>query len=209
MSATLAASPSREKRDSSIRSAILPADMQTAKLRGKEGKINRRISWRRLGFLLLLISISLALGVVALAWDCSLLLRRSPEASPRWAPASEASLSKFGLPVPHVLVGPYQVLINHGYVSGYDAGIQDPRWVETRFFSVRSPRSSARPRSFSPDERIESRFQVDTESWRDTRYDRGHMAPNWGVSICYGRSAQVETFLLTNVVPQSPTSIAG
>ena len=27
---------------------------------------------------------------------------------------------------------------------------------------------------------------------------------NWGVSICYGRDAQVETFLLTNVVPQTP-----
>ena len=30
------------------------------------------------------------------------------------------------------------------------------------------------------------------------------MAPNWGVSICYGRQAQVETFLLTNVIPQTP-----
>ena len=30
------------------------------------------------------------------------------------------------------------------------------------------------------------------------------MAPNWGVSICYGRQAQVESFLLTKVIPQSP-----
>jgi endonuclease G len=30
------------------------------------------------------------------------------------------------------------------------------------------------------------------------------MAPNWGVSICYGREAQIQTFLLTNVIPQTP-----
>lgn len=40
-------------------------------------------------------------------------------------------LSKYGLPIPHQLVGPYHVLTNSGYISGYDAGIQDPRWVET------------------------------------------------------------------------------
>jgi hypothetical protein len=113
------------------------------------------------------------------------------------------SLIKFGLPIPHLLVGPYRVLRNIGYISGYDSGIQDPRWVETRFFAVTNPISTARPEQFSPDERIESQFRVTTDFWRDTGYDRGHMAPNWGVSICYGRAAQVQTFLLTNVIPQA------
>ena len=118
-------------------------------------------------------------------------------------PGSE-NLTKFGMPIPHQLVGPYHILKNGGYVSGYDSGIQDPRWVETRFFAVTNPQSAARPAQFSPDDRIESEFRVTTDFWRDTGYDRGHMAPNWGVSICYGRNAQVETFLLTNVIPQSP-----
>jgi len=89
-------------------------------------------------------------------------------------------------------------------VSGYDAGIQDPRWVETRFFAVANPTSIARPKEFSTDERIEPEYQVNTHYWTASGYDRGHMAPNWGVSICYGRQAQVESFLLTNVIPQSP-----
>ena len=125
----------------------------------------------------------------------------APAPSP---PSAEETLTKYGYPVPHKLVGPYHVLVNQGYVSGYDAGIQDPRWVETRFFAVTNPTSAGRPGEFSTDERIEPQYQVNTHYWTDTGYDRGHMAPNWGVSICYGRQAQIETFLLTNVIPQSP-----
>jgi endonuclease G len=127
----------------------------------------------------------------------------SPPPAPS-VPTTAGTLIKYGDPVPHKLVGPYHVLINQGYVSGYDAGIQAPRWVETRFFAVSNPSSAGRPSEFSTDERIEPEYQVNTHYWTATGYDRGHMAPNWGVSICYGRDAQVETFLLTNVVPQSP-----
>lgn len=127
-----------------------------------------------------------------------------PVSSNTVAPASADSLTKYGIPQAHTVVGPFHVLVNQGYVSGYDSGIQDPRWVETRFFSVTNPRSAARPAEFSPDSRIEPQFQIDTHYWTASGYDRGHMAPNWGVSTCYGREAQIETFLLTNVIPQSP-----
>jgi endonuclease G len=130
-----------------------------------------------------------------------------PEAYLTSSPVSAEvdGLIKYGSPIPHRLVGPYAVLINRGYVSGYDSGIQDPLWVETRFFAVTDPTSAARPEQFSTDERIQPQYQVNTHLWTDSGYDRGHMAPNWGVSICYGRDAQVETFLLTNVIPQSPS----
>ncbi len=127
-----------------------------------------------------------------------------PTTSGTMVPKAEGELTKFGEPAAHRIVGPFHILRNQGYVSGYDAGIQDPRWVETRFFAVNSPTSAGRPGEFSPDYRIESEYQVTTHCWTGTGYDRGHMAPNWGVSICYGRSAQIETFLLTNVIPQSP-----
>jgi len=127
----------------------------------------------------------------------------SPESKPLF-PSPEGTLTKYGYPIAHRVVGPYHVLVNQGYVSGYDAGIQDPRWVETRFFAVNNPSSAGRPEQFSPDERIEPEYQVNTHYWTATGYDRGHMAPNWGVSICYGREAQIQTFLLTNVIPQTP-----
>ena len=130
--------------------------------------------------------------------------QQTGQASSSAPPSTAKSLTKYGYPVPHKLVGPYHVLVNDGYVSGYDAGIQDPRWVETRFFAVSNPTSAGRPSEFSTDERIEPEDQVNAHYWTATGLDRGHMAPNWGVSICYGREAQTQTFLLTNVVPQTP-----
>ncbi len=130
---------------------------------------------------------------------------QTPSSEPAPTPPSTTdTLTKYGYPVAHKVVGPYQVLLNLGYISGYDEGIQDPRWVETRFFAVANPSSAGRPEQFSPDERIEPEYQVNTHYWTATGYDRGHMAPNWGVSICYGREAQIQTFLLTNVIPQTP-----
>jgi DNA/RNA endonuclease G (NUC1) len=159
---------------------------------------------RRNGVILLLVGAVLACIAAGVALEHAYRSERSMPADQAILSSSKGNLIKYGLPEPHELAGPYHVLRNQGYVSGYDAGIQDPRWVETRFFGVTNPRSVARPKQFSPDDRIEPRYRVDTHFWTDTGYDRGHMAPNWGVSICYGRNAQIETFLLTNVVPQSP-----
>ena len=101
---------------------------------------------------------------------------QAPPPAPAPPPPSAAeTLTKYGYPVPHKLVGPYHVLVNQGYVSGYDAGIQDPRWVETRFFAVANPTSAGRPGEFSTDDRIEPEYQVNTHYWTDSGYDRGHM----------------------------------
>ncbi len=114
-----------------------------------------------------------------------------------------------GDPKPSKVVGPYQVLTNQGYALGYDDGIQDPLWVETRFFSVSNPVSEKRPPTFSPDDRVPAEDRIETSYYARSGYDRGHMAPNWGVSICYGRDAQLETFRLTNVIPQTHDLNAG
>ncbi len=114
-----------------------------------------------------------------------------------------------GDPKPSRVVGPYQVLTNLGYVSGYDDGIQDPLWVETRFFSVSNPESEKRPPTFTPDDRVPAEDRIETSDYARSGYDRGHMAPNWGVSICYGRDGQMQTFFLTNVIPQTHDLNAG
>ena len=36
-------------------------------------------------------------------------------------------------------------------------------------------------------------------------YDRGHMAPNYAIAVCYGPQAQLETFLMSNIIPQRPS----
>ncbi|HOG51970.1 MAG TPA: DNA/RNA non-specific endonuclease, partial [Lentisphaeria bacterium] len=40
-------------------------------------------------------------------------------------------------------------------------------------------------------------------------FDRGHLAPNFGIGRCYGPDAQQETFLMSNIVPQRHDLNAG
>ena len=55
-------------------------------------------------------------------------------------------------------------------------------------------------------------FEVDPEAadcptpddYTRTGYDRGHMAPNYLIATRYGKVAQRETFLMSNIVPQTP-----
>lgn len=57
-----------------------------------------------------------------------------------------------------------------------------------------------------------SRFAVDTRTqarvghdmYTGSGYDRGHMAPNYAIGVCYGAEAQRQTFLMSNVCPQDP-----
>jgi len=39
---------------------------------------------------------------------------------------------------------------------------------------------------------------------RDSGFDRGHMAPNYGIATRFGKEGQKQTFLMTNIVPQRP-----
>jgi endonuclease G len=42
------------------------------------------------------------------------------------------------------------------------------------------------------------------EDYTRTGYDRGHMAPSFGIGASWGSAAQRETFLTSNIAPQDP-----
>jgi endonuclease G len=46
--------------------------------------------------------------------------------------------------------------------------------------------------------------RISPNDYKASGYDRGHLAPNSAISSQYGREAQLETFLMSNIVPQSP-----
>jgi endonuclease G len=50
---------------------------------------------------------------------------------------------------------------------------------------------------------------VTTSEYVRSGYDRGHLAPNYAISVCHGEEAQRETFLLSNIVPQRHALNAG
>jgi len=99
-----------------------------------------------------------------------------------------------------------KILVNHGYAVGYSEALKVPLYVVYRFGNLKESsenlkeRSFERPPKFQVDLRTESK--VHTNDYSGSGYDRGHMAPNYGLRTQYGHLAQIETFLMTNIVPQ-------
>ena len=96
----------------------------------------------------------------------------------------------------------YKLLMNKGYIVGYSERHKDPVWAAYRLFRTDSPYQFRRPSRFAIDERTAAR--VSHNDYTNSGYDRGHMAPNSAIMSRYGREAQIETFLMSNVCPQQP-----
>ncbi len=90
-------------------------------------------------------------------------------------------------------------LENDAYLVGYDEQRGNPAWCAYRVFEVKKE-APERPESFETDRR--TRARVATELYVRSGFDRGHMAPNHAIAVCYGAAAQAQTFLMSNVVPQ-------
>lgn len=91
------------------------------------------------------------------------------------------------------------ILRNKGYMLEYSETLENPLWV---IYKVKEPRynSGKRPRSFQEDWRSFS--AVNHKDYTHSGYNRGHMAPNYVIATRYGKEAQKETFLMTNITPQ-------
>ncbi|WP_232470532.1 MULTISPECIES: DNA/RNA non-specific endonuclease [Methylococcus] len=93
------------------------------------------------------------------------------------------------------------VLRNHGFMLGYSELRGNPLWVTfTLRPVVHSGETHPRPRHFRTDWRNLTR--VSPDDYTRSGYDRGHMAPNHAMDLLFGRPGQLDSFLMTNVVPQ-------
>ncbi|MEK6805632.1 MAG: DNA/RNA non-specific endonuclease [Pseudomonadota bacterium] len=92
-------------------------------------------------------------------------------------------------------------LQNPGFVVGYSEWRRAPLWVAFRASKIEGERGGARPDHFNQDER--TLFEVESDDYRRSGYDRGHLAPNYLISRLYGREAQRATFLMSNIAPQT------
>lgn len=92
-------------------------------------------------------------------------------------------------------------LQSEGYTSGYAPSLRMPRWVmydlgsKGKYFSGRRPDTG-----FLPDQRL--LHPVLPAEYSHSGYDRGHMAPSYAIGKVWGPKAQLETFLMSNIVPQ-------
>lgn len=97
---------------------------------------------------------------------------------------------------------PLLLLRNIAYYSGYCDNRRNPLWVGYRLDEKETGQKLKRPKGFKTDMRTLSR--VGQKDFVKSGYDRGHMAPNSAIALRYGLDAQLETFLLSNIVAQSP-----
>jgi endonuclease G len=98
-----------------------------------------------------------------------------------------------------------KILYNEAFIVGYSEELKNPRWVCYRLGNLKTDMTVPkfeRPYSFYVDNRTESK--VSHNDYTSSGYDRGHMAPNSALLINYGQMAQLETFLMSNITPQSP-----
>ena len=119
------------------------------------------------------------------------------ERTPDWTTAT--IYAGFPLPISPTEV---RVLVNEGFVVGYSEERRNPLWVAYLVFAVQEGVSHPRPSRFRVDGRTQAR--VSHEDYTHSGYDRGHMAPNHAISTRYGREAQLATFLMSNIAPQTP-----
>ena len=113
-----------------------------------------------------------------------------------------------GLPNASALKHRVRVLENEGYVCGYSDVLRSPVWVAYRLFDKEGLKSAGeRPSGFDADGRTMAK--VSSNEYTGSGYDRGHLAPNYAISRCYGREAQLATFLMSNIVPQKHEMNAG
>jgi len=165
---------------------------------------------RRLWILaaVLIVAVSL-LGVLGWKYFKNQPVREQPDKNLTVAPDTPVGINlrgKYcyaGEPRPtSAFHGTILVLTNVGYVAGYSEQLKDPVWVCYRLFKVNSLQAPPRPQKFDMDSRTVA--GVTSADYTSSGYDRGHMAPNFAIAVCYGAQAQLETFLMSNILPQKP-----
>ncbi len=100
-----------------------------------------------------------------------------------------------------------RLLKNEGYIAGYSDVMGNPLWVAYRMKDVETLEAPKRPEEFRVDPRTTAR--VEPSDYTRSGYDRGHLAPNYAIATRYGKAAQEETFLMSNIVPQRHALNAG
>ena len=92
------------------------------------------------------------------------------------------------------------ILKRTGYIVAYDEKRSNPAWVAYKITLDKWDEEHKRPSGFDTDN--DTRSRITHKDYTNSGFDRGHMAPNEAISESYGRKAQRETFLMSNVVPQ-------
>ncbi|MBI9017536.1 MAG: DNA/RNA non-specific endonuclease [Phycisphaerae bacterium] len=107
------------------------------------------------------------------------------------------SFTGFGLPANSDV----KVLDKGAFQIGYSEGKKNPLWVT--YCAIEKKYDGTRPKvKFKIDKETEAK--VSHNDYTNSGFDRGHMAPSYGIMAGYGKDAQLKTFYMSNICPQKP-----
>jgi endonuclease G len=119
-------------------------------------------------------------------------------------PAPERSVFFAGAPKRVGLPAPNDIkIIDRGdFVVGWSSSLRHAVWCAYHVIPGTNYPENDRP-NFQQDKSVQNAAKPG--DYAKTGYDRGHMVPNHAIVTRYGIEAQKKTFLMSNIVPQSPS----
>ncbi len=100
---------------------------------------------------------------------------------------------------------PIQILVNHGYVVGFCPDRLQPAWSAYRVAHADDDVDFDRPLTYYDDMRLDDEYRIGRKTFGKiggVQLNVGHMTPNEVINRQFGRLAQMETFLMSNMSPQ-------
>ena len=102
---------------------------------------------------------------------------------------------------------PEQIVVHTGYRLSFNRETLCPNWVAWELTANETEGSVQRSNDFRPDEMLPYRYQVTTDDYKHSGYDRGHMCPS--ADMKWSSTAQSECFFMSNICPQTHALNAG
>jgi len=146
--------------------------------------------------------VGFAVGVGVGAGGCYIYLSKIKQpqrvaGAPAWPPYDSASHDALKLGMPQT--DTYRIY--EGYVAGYDYRTRNPKWVLEHLNKEKLSGEADRGDSmFHEDDGVDAQFRAKLSDYRNSGYDRGHMAP--AANHKGSQKEMDETFSLVNISPQ-------
>ena len=94
-----------------------------------------------------------------------------------------------------------RIITHKGYTVSYNADWKIPNWVAYELTDVEAAGEEPRGKKFVPDPMVPKYESATTEDYKNSGWDRGHMAP--AADMKWHPQAMKESFYLSNICPQN------
>ena len=115
---------------------------------------------------------------------------------------SQNKLNLINVEIPARITDRTERIITHkGYTVSYNADWKIPNWVAYELTDVEVAGEEPRSKKFVPDPMVPKYESAITEDYKNSGWDRGHMAP--AADMKWHPQAMKESFYLSNICPQN------